>query len=323
MSLRALATAVRALVAATTLLTVDARPARACTPLSLDVWGRTVLPEAGATEVPRNARILVEYDSYGGDPGATLTLRVQGGAAIDVTSTTPRTLGFARLLAPVEPLAASTTYELLDTLSFDCPDVEGFCLGDATVIATFTTGAGLDTQPPAITAISVGQASSCVFESCPEGQNEQVEFITITAQDDDQPATWIRYEYLSSAGEVIAGPTSARTTGRGCGGGPGYVPFYIFLGTPPAFQIRAVDLTGNVEVTAHGVVVVGTCAEIDAACAADADPGNGSDAGAGADGDAGGCGCAAGRDTGGAGVIALCVLLVLGRRRCGRRRGRA
>ncbi len=317
--------AVLAVAVAAAAVLSNVREGRACTPPWGGVEARTVTPGDGSASVPRNARLLVHYDTWGGDPGGALTLRAQGGADVAVTITTPRGLGFQRLVAPDAPLAAATTYELLDTLALPCASEDPTtCHGEPAVIATFTTSDGVDTSPPVITQLDITPGAWCVAESCPEGQNEAIESLEITAQDegggDGASPGWIHYEYLSTDGEVLAGPTAATSVGRGCSG-DGYVPFHRYMGLPESYQVRAVDLAGNVEAAPHAVAGQ-SCAVVDAACAAALDAGIGGDAsgggGAGGDpdgaGDSGGC-AASGGGLAGAALLALGVLLGLRRRR--------
>jgi len=279
--------------------------ADACGPPWGGVSERVVLPEDGATDVPLNARIYVLYDTAGGDPGSTLSLRVQGGADVALGATTPLTLGSARLLTPAAPLQPSATYELLDTLTLPCDsEFASDCISAAAVIATFTTGTAADTSAPSLTGVSLQSSGFCTGESCPDGEDVQYDTITIGAVADDLPTNWVQYMYLSTDGQVLAGPTSWLITGRGCGGGAGYFPIVKYLALPSTVDIRGVDLAGNVETTPH-VLEGGTCDLID--CGPDAGPGAGGGPFAGA-----GCGCASGKLSGGDPVLVIACLGWLG-----------
>lgn len=282
----------------------SAPDARACTPPPTGVEGRTVLPEDGATDVPLNARVYVLYDTQGSDPGSTLELRVQDGATVAVDETTPYTIGAARLLAPTAPLAPSTTYEILDTLALPCDsELPRTCIAEPTVIATFTTGAALDTARPSVTGVSVTSRGACVADSCPDSESEQLDHISIDQVIDDFPTSWVMYEYLDLDGALVAGPTAWLTTGRGCGDGAGYFPTYRYLAVPSDVLLRAVDLAGNVEASPHPIDG-GTCALLECDTSGDT-------ATAGADGG----GCALHRGTN-PGVLALALgALLLARRR--------
>lgn len=275
----------------------DAREARACSYPPQGLFERTVIPEDGATDVPRNARVLVWYDASYDVPGGAVILRAQGGDDVATTSSTPPTVGFARLLSPTAPLAPQTTYEIVDSLDVPCPtDDVTECYGPFRVIARFTTGTELDTTPPAIDGVEIDSGGVCVSDACPEGQHEVVDQLTIAATD-DHPAAWIRYEYRTIDGELVAGPTHWQTLGRGCGGGYGDIRFYRYLETPAEIVVRAVDLAGNVETVGRRVVGA-TCDDL--AC----EP----DAGGGSEG-----GCATGAAS--AGVAPIVLAFVLGRRR--------
>jgi MYXO-CTERM domain-containing protein len=295
----------------------NVRESDACSPWWTGVAGRTVSPEDGAVGVPRNARIEVAYDTHGGDPGSTLELRVQGGATVAVTVTTPRTIGFARLLTPTEALAASTTYELLDTLALPCESEHASdCIGEAVVIGTFTTGDALDTTPPEIVGLTLESHAYCVGIFCPEAQNEQTDLIRIVERADDFSTRWIHYEYLDAAGAVLAGPTTALTFGRGCGGGAGYMPLSEYLWMPSSFQLRAVDLAGNVETTTHWIT--GSGCELATAHCSPSGEDAGVDGGAATESEASGCGCQSGSPSPATALLVLLLVSGPARRRSGR-----
>jgi MYXO-CTERM domain-containing protein len=279
-----------------------ARPPRAsaCTP-PFGVYARTVVPEDGATGVPRNARVLVNYD--GSVPDGTLELRTQSGEAVAATIT-------GGLITPTTALAASATYELYDTLILPCDSDEASdCLGAATLIATFTTAESLDTTPPVIGGITVTSDYTCIANSCPEGESVVLDHIAIAERDDDFAPSWIRYQYLDADGVVLVALSSMTTIGRNCEG-PGYVPFEPYLRLPSQVQIAAVDLAGNVELTPHAIDG-STCALIGDGCdpAPDAGPGGELDGGPGAEGggDAG-CGCHASSPSSTALLVIVLVL---------------
>jgi len=277
------------------LLAVLAHPAEtdACSDWPPGVASRGVIPENGADDVPTNARVAVIYDAHLDEVWpAALELRVQGGATVPVTPTSPRGGGVVRMLAPVAPLAASTTYEVLDTLIMPCEDEVSTCVGAAQVIATFTTGTGPDVSPPSLGGVTVTSSFWCnEGTSCEKSPNEQVYSIHIDARDDDHPASWIRFEYLDEAGVVIAGPTRLLRPGMECSGGAGLPAYNIELEVARTFQIRAVDLAGNVEAAAHTLVgdVCRSCEAPDAGAGAVPDGGA-----TPAEDESVGCGCGAG-----------------------------
>ncbi len=302
--------------------------ADACSPYPDGVQGRRVLPHDGANDVPRNTRVIVHYDIYRGSPGSTITLREAGGADVAVTVAQAGGDGVQYIVTPVAPLAPSTTYEVLDNFSFECSDAGmSGCLAEPAVVRTFTTGTVLDLTPPVLTDVTLAPSYHC-FEgtSCSGAANVVVDQVRPIVGDEPYPMTWIYFEYLDAAGEVLVGPTPLISSGRGCGGGYGEDAPVEFVYTPRQVWLRAVDLAGNLG-EAHALVG-GSCEElvIGTAC----DPAGGLDGGAGGDGgaagDAGGCGCATGQGpggVGGGGLVALGVLFGRGRRGRGRRRSRA
>jgi len=221
-------------------LVAGPRQADACSPW-FDGYVRTVLPEAGATSVPLNARITVDY-SWIIDP-VGLELREAGGASVSVTlDRLPARL----VVSPTAYLAPNTTYELLDTLSLECVDPEPWCYGEAAVIATFTTGSDEDLVPPQISGVSVTGEFRCNEGSSCDTSNYELTSVAITAVEDDGPDAWLRYEYLDEDGSLVYGPGPLIQVVDDCsGGGPDERPdrAFEYSGT---FQLRAVDLAGNV-----------------------------------------------------------------------------
>ncbi|MCA9675396.1 MAG: hypothetical protein H6709_24740 [Kofleriaceae bacterium] len=299
---------------------VAPRDADACSPPPDGVWRRVVLPPDGAVDVPTNATIVVDYDVL---VDSTLALRVQGGAdvAIDVTTVdaAPR-----RVLVPQQPLQPSTIYEVLDDLALPCTELDpATCLTTPQVVATFTTGAGRDDTPPQLVDVTVSEGFECNRGgSCPEGYDLATQSITIGAVQDDRPAAWVRFQYADAAGLPIGVPTSLTTTGQVCG--DGYFPLQAYVGVPAGdFQVRAVDLAGNVEPVAH-VLHASTCDELVVGTACDPDVRGDVDLNDALPDFGQGC-CSTSGDGGPAAVAPLAglVALALVRRRRPRRRRRA
>jgi hypothetical protein len=286
------------LVIAASAAVADARDADACVPPLDGVQNRRVLPGDDATGVPRNAQIHVFYD--GVVPEGTLSLRVAGGDVVDVTTTGTSHV----VLAPAAELAASTTYEVVDTLTVPCDGKPSACVGEPIVVATFTTGVGVDARAPAIEGVAWDSTVSCTTETCEDVANEAIDRLMPTIDDDF--AAWIVYEYLDERGAVIAGPTTSTTAGRTCGGGHGYFQGYIHVETPAVFRMRAIDLAGHVG-AASDPIFGGTCEYADGYCAM-----NGGEPDGGGDDDGGGCSTASG-------AAGLWLLALIPRRR---RRGR-
>jgi hypothetical protein len=287
------------LAASATLLVADTHDARACSPPEQGVSSREVLPGDGATGVPRNARITVRYDAYQAEPQGTLSLRAQGGEPVAVTVTSPRDRGVTAQLTPTAPLAPSTTYEVLDTLTVPCNQFDLTpCIGEPVVVATFTTGAGLDTSPPQIADVSIENFFECGGDSsCGPYSSYVSHTLTFGGVQDDSGAAWVRYVYADADGNVLFGPTEDGYAIRHCEPSDGT----SYREVPRTFTVRAIDLAGNVEEIAH-VFETAPCDELD-----DGSP---------CDTDSGPLGC----NTGGGGGIgaALAALLLVSRRRASR-----
>jgi hypothetical protein len=165
---------------------------------------RTVAPSDGATSVPTSVRVRVSYqtgasaqqtcgaappaplirlasvsdggasDGGGaGDDGGVLDGGgVDGGGAavagqwVMATDIDPR-VGVIWEFRASGPLAANTTYELVDDYPATCPCTAGSCMaGSAAVFSRFTTGSGPDTGKPTFGGL-VGE--SCVHLICAAG----------------------------------------------------------------------------------------------------------------------------------------------------------
>lgn len=255
-------------------LAVDVRQAAACSPWLDGIHGRALIPEDGADEVPTNARIAITYDIY--DVGLvgdwTLELREQGGGSVAVTlDATSFVGGYVRIMTPTTALTPATTYEVIDAANSPCTQS---CIGAPRVIGTFRTGTGADTIPPSIGNITVASSFICNDgTSCDKSPNEEVYDIAVGTIRDDGPTGWIRYEYLDD-GVVRAGPTRLLRAGQECSNGGGDVAYHIEMHVDGEFEIRAVDIAGNVETAAHTIV-----GESCGTCAIDAGPDGTSDAG--------------------------------------------
>jgi MYXO-CTERM domain-containing protein len=155
--------------------------------------GRAVLPPAGATGVPTNSRVLVVY---GGTALRVDSPWLRATTGIDVAAkVTMLTSGHdIYVVQPTEPLQPNTTYQVLSQVAtlpctggtypypyyplctsandagsatYDAGD-DGGVGPAATVISTFTTGAGPDTVAPALVGglSHTSQKQDCDSGSC-------------------------------------------------------------------------------------------------------------------------------------------------------------
>ncbi|MCA9675397.1 MAG: hypothetical protein KC464_10210, partial [Myxococcales bacterium] len=260
--------------------------------------------------VPTNARVRLEYD--GDAPPSHVVLRAQGGADVAVTIE-----GAWRgiQLVPMAPLAPSTTYEVVDDLVLGQPCGDGTgCVGDAVVVATFTTGAGADTTAPVLQGVVVTSTYYDNTGSSCDTPNQVTHAFHAAAIVDDEPDAWIRYEYFDDAGHFLVGPFRDLSLGHDCpGGGAGNdQPFIFYYHAADTFSVRAVDLAGNVEAVPHALVGQ-SCEDLTSAATPDAGPDasprDGQDYGNDTP-DAPGC-CSTSGDGGPAGVAPLAGLVAL------------
>lgn len=323
---RAMAAAVRWAMAVVLALGVwlgEASRAEACSP----PWGvsrRVVLPPDGATGVPLNAEVVVEYEGAVRDHEWPLQVRPVGGEPLalelDVFGVGWRAIATGRLDAQLEP---DTTYEVLDRLTMPCQDSVANCLrDDFAVVATFTTGTAPDLVAP-----QFGGLQTLSSDFVPEDESDScgvyayVDFhLWWDAAEDDSPVAWLRYVVYDTNDQrwnVQLGGISAAGQAL-CSGRSDVWPLGAdFTGPVGGYFVRAVDIAGNEDIN-RIAKRTDECpvAEPDAGPMADAaEP----DAGSGADAEASsGCGCGAGGSGTGGGALLL-SMIVLG---CLRRRAR-
>ena len=253
--------------------------ARACSGSSPgNVTSRLVIPADGAVSVPTNAKIVVTYVSLADThPLADhLALKTAGGVSVPVTISEPvaNPSGYliqkVFVLAPAAPLQPSTKYEVysdIPTLPCDqneyrmstsshpaCAPVPG----TATAISSFTTGAGPDTEPPALSGqIDYGaDAQSCNASPCCgpyDGFSVAMRWPAAT-----DGGGLVFYE-LSREDTVLLYPIQdgqLQISGSGVRGaflcsGHKWISTYStfgfedFQGQPGNYQVVAVDLAGN------------------------------------------------------------------------------
>jgi hypothetical protein len=113
-------TAALALVSTVVVVAGASRRAEACSPVYPAISDRIVLPRDGASDVPVNARVIVEYevasdqfDRFWVDPA--LELRTAAGARVEVSLQTSGSVRWQTfVLTPRESLEPGAVYELWD-----------------------------------------------------------------------------------------------------------------------------------------------------------------------------------------------------------------
>jgi MYXO-CTERM domain-containing protein len=292
-------------------------PARACSQNPPGINSRDVMPRAALTEVPTNARVVVVYGaSVAAPPPPSIGLRALGGAEVEVDLAVTNLgygwrTGWVVVATPKQPLAADTTYEVLDAVKVPCSDAD-CVLPQPVVIEAFTTGAGSDTTPPLGLAAGavMSRMASCEADACC-GPHEVVAFTVSFAAASDDGGENTMYDLIEVArAEPLARAHRAPmfTLANVCSG----TTFNLYEATDDGgtYLLRAYDLAGNIAESPPLTVEV--------ACP---DPWP-SDAGPPApdaasppmdDGDAGGCGCRTMQRRSGSGaLVALLIVLGLG-----------
>lgn len=221
----------------------EVRPADACSPPPSGLVARVVAPPDQATEVPRNARVVVEYYADGGGPGASAAVRPvlvnELGRIVPTTADVADSpLLRAIVLTPLEPLDPSTTYQIWDDARIPCTDE---CAGPLAPVAVFTTGSSIDTAPPSLGAVSIAtECGETDDDTCepPDIGPYTVHTLTIRGASDDHPAAWLRYLYTDLDSGRTYGPYSHVEVGHG--------PLRVYPLRIPTdrLAIRAVDLAG-------------------------------------------------------------------------------
>jgi hypothetical protein len=216
----------------------------ACAAWPSGIDERVVVPPDGATGVPLNARVYVEYAPTNGNAKPSVELHAPDGTVIAATlDTTGEHLVDTVVLQPDAPLDAGTTYEVWDGISVPCLDS---CDGTPTRIASFTTGDALDTAPPTLGALEVssGYESEGPGSGCDWWGDQIVHGLSQPVVGDDGPLEWIRYVYYDEQEHEVAGPVRFGSAGHDCGAPPWWPLYTVWVGTD-TFSVRAVDLAGN------------------------------------------------------------------------------
>jgi hypothetical protein len=150
------------------LVLASARPGEACTP-GFGWLDTAITPLDGATDVPLNGVVTVVYRGFSEDyltPGLAILDDQQ--QPIDATVQGFPTLGPRAVhhIVPMQPLQPNTVYSIADTVETCSPKP---CTPVLTVKSTFTTGASLDTMPPAtppVPRIGSEYPQNCDSDSC-------------------------------------------------------------------------------------------------------------------------------------------------------------
>jgi hypothetical protein len=295
------------------------RPADACSPLTFSRM--STLPADGATGVPTNTQVAIEYAGSNAEAALTqLVVRPMGGQGIAAPASVVAESGAGRVLVLAKPASAltpNTKYEVLDKFP-NLPCASSPCAGAAHVVATFTTGDGPDTKAPTFAGLTSvpRKAQSCDNTACC-GPYTAVELDLMW-----DPATGetgeVRYNVYSDNKLVLARVTSAKAFIQCSGtGAQATTPGAILFGTGSIGQVyvRAVDLAGNEDDNFIEFLPRLLCLEFPGDAGVDVPDAPGSSA----PGTGTGGGCAVAGSGGGAGpALLLLALLAVRRRRCAR-----
>jgi hypothetical protein len=275
----------RLVVLVALLVCIEARPASACEPVPTQL--REVLPADGASGVPTNAQVRLDY--YGSETTGLENVEVRpvGGTALATTIALLGNAGYPlRLLVVVHlqaALAPQTQYEVRS---------------GSTIVSTFRTGDGADTTPPTFAGIASITTSvmDCQSSACC-GPN-RIAYVNLRwgAASDDFSVGMVRYNVYGIGGALVVPMTSAQVVGyHVCSGElTGSGPSGTFQAGSGGYRVRAVDLAGNEDTNDVTQDVMVTCASPDGG-------GDGSSSSAG--------GCAS--TTGGSPALAIPLLLAL------------
>ena len=277
------------------------RAAEACSWAPDQIESRTLMPHDGATDVPTNARVVVEYKANTNVEPA-LEMRAANGDPVAVSVAKSRARWITYVLTPEAELQPNTGYQIWDDIEVGCVfgEVDEDCRTESRVVGSFTTGDAADLAPPTVEVVTVsshyddpGEDTTCDWDGA-----QAYDVLTVEGIVDDNPVEWVRFYYYEMDGTLIGGPFPVATVGRDCSGA--YFAWYD-IATPDRFLLRAVDLAGNLESPGHEIDGM-SCEEGAAGEEDDTDDGEDSDSG----------GCRTGRGDGG--LLLLLLLAVLARR---------
>jgi hypothetical protein len=229
-------------VIATLLVWADAAPASACEPSPPTHQLDDVLPADGATEVPTNAEVRLEYQGFV-IPTTGLqdvVVRPVGGAALVTSVAMLDNAGYSsRHLVVVHlqaPLAPQTQYEV---------EAEG------AVVSTFRTGDGADTMAPTFAGIAsiTTSVSECLSSSCCGPNRVAYVHMGWGGVSDDFNIRMVRFNVYGIDGALVVPMTSGSASVIGyqlCSGQfSGSGPLGNFEADSGEYHVRAVDLAGN------------------------------------------------------------------------------
>jgi hypothetical protein len=265
-------------VAAAVVVACAGDEAHACSGAGPGVWDRSFYPPANSHGVPTNAQIVVTYQGGGiyaipaasASWGEDLEIRaVPAGTPVKARVTVRNELRRVVVIAkPAAPLAASTSFEILDRRTIPC---DACPLGTPNVVATFETAAGPDTSPPRFAGLAKAKddpygvcdnSACCAFHGSYGGYGLSLEW---AAGADDQPGP-LHYTIYDRGPANQSGPGRPVasfldvTTAEGialCMGDE--APFRAFVGSLGPYLVRAVDWAGNEDANTAVAAVPGTC----------------------------------------------------------------
>lgn len=321
-------------------LLVQSAPCLACSPARDGLNSRGILPFANATNVARNAEVVVIYRglvSYpalkadGGELGplgSDVKLLDAGDNSEVPVSITPLVWleggltnpSTAFRLKPLMPLRANARYEVADQRgAVPCQAGDGCRAGTRAAFSSFETGSAMDIDRPVFDGLASLETrkSKCESSSCCGPYDATLATLRWARAADSSPFVLYALYDKSVLKGYISGESvtfNACSTGR-------TNPDHTSV-EPGSFRIDAVDLSGNIARTTPEMSLTADACSVGLKADASAPGGAGVQDGAadgGGPGEAGnlgdggeGCGCRmGGRDAGG-GMGSLLALVAIG-----------